>query len=134
MKTISAIFIFLLAFAGMAFSQDKQVEAVLSSPQQRSEVYQAILTNHDLMMEFLTALKENDHATMMMQSATTGKMEMHSDKGEMHQGHEMMGANKDECMMKDRKSGTMSEQSMSCCSDGEKKEAPANPRPMHKHK
>lgn len=102
MKTIKIIFVTVLLFTVNAYSQNTSVKALLDKPETRTEVFNAILGDHQLMMEFMTAMKGNDHAMMMMQNSDSqmkgmkenGSMESSSMNHQMHQG-EMMGMMKD---------------------------------------
>lgn len=101
-RTVTTIFIAVLLLTVNAYSQSTSVKALLDKPETRTEVFNTILGDHQLMMEFMTALKGNDHAMMMMQSSDSqmtgmkenGSMESSSTNHKMHQG-EMMGMMKD---------------------------------------
>jgi hypothetical protein len=102
MKTITIIFVTVLLFTVNAYSQNTSVKALLDKPETRTEVFNTILGDHQLMMEFMTAMKENEHAMMMMQNSDSqikgmkenGSMESSSANHKMHQD-EMMGMMKD---------------------------------------
>ena len=75
--------LFLVTFNGI--SQKVEVKGLLEKPETRSEIFNTILNDHQLMMEFMQEMKGNEHASMMMQN-------------EKPQMGEMMGSNPD--MMK----------------------------------
>lgn len=132
MKTIVAIFVTVVTLSFNANSQDKKVQAILDSPEQRTEVFNAILNNHELMMEFMTAMKGNEHASMMMKNNQMGMMQSKESGNAMHQNHNMM-MKKDECNMEGSKATESNTGAMSCCSSKEEVKT-QNVMPKHKHK
>lgn len=104
MKTL-ALFISLMTFWTMnSFGQSDDVNQLLENQKTRSEIFNSILNNHELMTEFIHAMNKNDHATMMMRqnysmmNNNTGSVNqgengynMPGMMGENHQG--MMGEN-----------------------------------------
>jgi hypothetical protein len=101
-RTVTTIFVAVLLLSVNAYSQNTSVKTLLDKPETRTEVFNTILGDHQLMMEFMTAMKGNEHAMMMMQNSDSqmkgmkenGSMESSSTNHKMHQG-EMMGMMKD---------------------------------------
>jgi len=101
-KTIRTIFVAVLLLTVNGYSQNTSVKALLDKPEAKNEVFNTILGDHQLMMEFMTAMKGNEHAMMMMQNNNAqmkgmkekGEMESSATEHKMHQG-EMMGMMKD---------------------------------------
>jgi hypothetical protein len=66
MKTLT-LFISLMAFWTInIFGQSDDVDQLLENQKTRSEIFNSILNNHELMTEFIRAMNNNDHAMMMM--------------------------------------------------------------------
>lgn len=66
MKTITLIFLLMPFWALNSFGQNADVAGLLDKPETRTEIFNTILNDHQLMMEFMNALQENNHAMMMM--------------------------------------------------------------------
>lgn len=66
MKTIVlAISVFsVLSFNG--YGQTNKATQLLKNKEERIETFNAILNNHELMVDFMDAMKGNEHAMMMM--------------------------------------------------------------------
>ena len=122
MKTIATIFIAVLLFTVNGFSQSSNVKALLDNQETKTEVFNAILNDHQLMSEFMTAMKGNKHATMMMQN---NKSEMHgmqeksgmkaSSSGHKMEHGDMMGIMKNNPeMMKNMMEMCMKDSAMRC--------------------
>ncbi|MBK8503525.1 MAG: hypothetical protein IPL46_15715 [Saprospiraceae bacterium] len=112
----------------MGCGQQADVDSMLNNAESKDKVFSAIMDDHELMTEFMTKMKSNEHATMMMQGNhdMMGKMmgegnmmKMMKDKPDMM--HNMMGE-----MMKDEKmmghmmqmmnqEGMMNEECMQSC-------------------
>lgn len=98
-RTITTIFAAVLLLTVNGYSQNTEVKALLDKPGTRTEVFNTILGDHQLMMEFMTAMKGNDNAMMMMQNnnqmmENKGGMSMNKDN--QMKGHgDMMGMMKD---------------------------------------
>ena len=100
-RTITTIFVAILLLTVNGYSQNASVKAMLDKPETRNEVFNTILGDHQLMTEFMTAMKGNEHAMMMQNSDSqmkgmkeNGGMESSSTDHKMHQG-EMAGMMKD---------------------------------------
>jgi len=94
MKRIALIFtgVFLMAMYG--FSQDVNVDKLLNQEQTRTQIFNKILNDHQLMTEFINAMHGNDHAMMMMQgnyntSGNDNNMQMHGNNQMMGHGSNM---------------------------------------------
>lgn len=99
-RIITTIFVAVLLLTVNGYSQNASVKAILDKPETRNEVFNTILGDHQLMTEFMTAMKGNEHAMMMQNSDSqmkgmkeNGGMESSSEH-KMHQG-EMTGMMKD---------------------------------------
>lgn len=68
MKTF-VISIFTVAMLGLAGcnQQSTTVKDLLNDPEKRTEIYSTISANHQMMMEFMNAVHNNEHAMMMIQ-------------------------------------------------------------------
>jgi hypothetical protein len=99
MKTVTLIFSMMAFFIFNSFAQNVNVKELLEKPETRTEIFDAILNDHELMMDFKKAMKGNEHAIMMM----TGNNQMMSQEGkvEMNGGHQMMDHSDMMGMMKD---------------------------------
>lgn len=122
MKTITTIFVAVLLLTVNGYSQNISVKALLNKPETKNEVFNTILGDHQLMMEFMTAMKGNEHAMMMMQNSNSqmigmkenGGMETSSTNHNMQHG-DMMGMMKSNPeMMKKMMEVCMKDSAMRC--------------------
>ena len=95
-------------------AQSKKVNRLLDKQETRTEIFNNILNNHELMMEFMQAMKGNEHAMMMMKSSSpmTGKskdMGMNGDHPMMGNSN-MMGSMKDNPEMMQKMMSNMMDQ------------------------
>lgn len=86
--------------------QSKKVSSLLENQANRTEIFNAILSDHNLMMEFMQAMKGNEHAMMMMKGNNPmmekdGKMEMTHEQLDRQHEHQMMGHGNMMGMMKE---------------------------------
>jgi hypothetical protein len=121
-----------------SYSQNADVKGLLNKPETRTEIFNTILNDHELMMDFMKAMKGNDHAMMTMQNeshemgemkAKTGTVEMKGNPQMMGNGHmmEMMKENP-EMMQKMNEKGMIKMDSMPMMQNpGDEKEL------LHKH-
>ena len=65
-KSIIAVVVIMLITTSLGFSQEKKID--LSSPEVQKEVFNQILNDHQLMMNFMEQMKTNDHAMKMAMS------------------------------------------------------------------
>jgi spore coat polysaccharide biosynthesis protein SpsF (cytidylyltransferase family) len=49
-----------------SFSQNVDVKGLLDKPETRTEIFNTIVGDHELIMDFMKVMRENEHATMMM--------------------------------------------------------------------
>jgi len=71
MKTL-ALFISMMTFWTMnIFGQSDDVNKLLENQETRTEIFNSILNNHELMTDFIHAMNNNSHAMMMMQQNST---------------------------------------------------------------
>lgn len=89
MKTIITIFVAVLLLTVNGYSQNTKVKTLLNKPETRTEVFNTILGDHQLMMEFMTAMKGNEHAMMMMNQ--NNQMMKQADNKEGKNENQMMG-------------------------------------------
>lgn len=92
MKTITLIFSMMTFLAFNSFGQNENVKELLEKPESRNEIFNAILSDHKLMMDFKKAMEGNEHAMMMMKE--TNQMMSQEGKVEMQQEHQMMDHSK----------------------------------------
>lgn len=98
-RTITTIFVAVLLLTVSGYSQNTDVKALLSKPETKTEVFNAILSDHQLMTEFMTAMKGNEHAMMMMQN--NNQMMVNKEGTGMNKDNQMMGHGDMMEMMKD---------------------------------
>jgi hypothetical protein len=82
----------MLFLAFNSFGQNENFKELLANSESRNEIFNTILNDHKLMMDFKKAMSENEHAMMMMQ----GNSQMVSQEGkvEMTKKHQMMEQSK----------------------------------------
>ena len=97
MKKITILFAALLLFTINSYSQNTDVKALLDKSETRTEVFNTILNDHQLMMEFMKEMKGNQHAMMMMKE--NNRMMKKDGNMEMDQKHQMMNHDKMRSMM-----------------------------------
>jgi hypothetical protein len=98
-RTITTIFVAVLLLTVSGYSQNTDVKALLSKPETKTEVFNAILSDHQFMTEFMTAMKGNEHAMMMMQN--NNQMMVNKEGTGMNKDNQMMGHGDMMEMMKD---------------------------------
>lgn len=97
MKTTLVLIFSMMTFLTLnSFGQDKKIAGLLENQANRTEIFNAILSDHNLMMEFMQAMKGNEHAMMMMKGNNPmmekdGKMEMTPEQLVSQHEHQMMG-------------------------------------------
>ena len=107
MKTIILVISVITVLSFNGYSQTTKESELLKNKETRNETFNAILNNHELMMDFMAAMKGNEHAMMRMND--NGKMAMgqkhqmmnDNDKSDMHQEHQMMNHDQMMGMMQD---------------------------------
>jgi hypothetical protein len=68
MKTIIIMIISILGFITLSSCTQKiDVSKLLGNYETRSEIFEAIASDHDHMMSFMESMQSNDHAMQMMQ-------------------------------------------------------------------
>lgn len=100
MKTITFIFLLMPFWTLNSLAQNTDVTGLLDKPETKTEIFNTILNDHQLMLEFMTALKENDHAMMMMKENHSMMDPEEHGSSAMGEGHHMMEM-KDENQMMD---------------------------------
>lgn len=102
MKKLTIIISTLLFLTLNAFSQSAEIKGLLDKHDTRTEIFNAIFNDHQLMTEFMKGMKSNKHASMMMQNEAhqTGKMESGNTMGESKGNYPMMDSEKMMEMMK----------------------------------
>lgn len=91
MKRISVLIAIAFLFAMSGFSQDTNTEKLLSNEQSRTQIFNAIMNDHQLMSEFINAMHGNEHAMMMMQNNFRSNGQDYNMP--MHGNSQMMGHN-----------------------------------------
>ena len=85
MYLLTTLMVLILSTAG--FAQNKAVDNVLENQENKTELFNAIQNDHQLMMEFMQNMHGNQHAMMMWKNN-----QMMGQQGEeMNQQHQMMG-------------------------------------------
>jgi hypothetical protein len=102
MKKLTIFISTLLLLTLNAFSQSAEIKGLLDKQDTRTEIFNAIFNDHQLMTEFMKGAKSNKHASMMMHNEAhqTGKMESGNTMGELKGNHPMMDSEKMMEMMK----------------------------------
>jgi hypothetical protein len=54
-----------------SYGQGNDIAGLLNNEKSRNEIFNTILNGHELMMDFIAAMKENDHAMMMLKANTS---------------------------------------------------------------
>ncbi|MEX2427538.1 MAG: hypothetical protein WD577_04750 [Bacteroidales bacterium] len=113
---MKAITIFISMLTVLVFNvngQNTDVKGLLDNQETRTEIFNAISGDHQLMMDFMKVAKENEHGAMMMRNAENHQMKkMGSKKGGMigmNDEHQMMGMMKDNPEMMQKMMGNMME-------------------------
>ncbi|MBK5203552.1 MAG: hypothetical protein JJE45_07535 [Prolixibacteraceae bacterium] len=82
MKTIILIISVVSMFSFNGYSQTTKTSDLLKDKETRNETFNAILNNHELMMDFMDAMKAEDIKTMdnmpMMQKQNDEKSNLHN--------------------------------------------------------
>ena len=116
MKTIALTLIAFLFLVPTMKGQDKEIKGLLDNEKSRTEIFNTIQNDHQLMTEFLNKAETNDHAMMMMKNhnsmheGSMGNMHGNDESHMMHgsEGTQMMhGSGDNQGMMQG--SGTHSE-------------------------
>lgn len=99
MKAIAILMTMLTILVLNVNGQNTDVKGLLDNQKTRTEIFNAIASDHQLMMDFMQVAKENEHGAMMMRNAENHqKQKMESKKGgmmEMNSEHQMMDMMKD---------------------------------------
>jgi hypothetical protein len=66
MKTIALILLAIPLLVSGSKAQDKNITGLLNKEETRTEIFNTILNDHNMMSEFINAMKHNDHAMMMI--------------------------------------------------------------------
>jgi len=115
MKTITILISMLTLLAFNGYSQKTDVKGLLDNQETRTAIFNAIAGDHELMMDFMKATKDNEHAMMMMQNENRKMKEMEGNKAmvtmkddqKMMNGGNMMGMMKDNPEMMQKMKGNM---------------------------
>ncbi|MFY9152716.1 MAG: hypothetical protein WAO52_11910 [Prolixibacteraceae bacterium] len=94
MKTIILVISVITVLSFNGYSQTTKVSELLKNKETRNETFNAILNNHELMMDFMAAMKGNEHAMMMMK----GNNQMMNDNGKSDMHQEYQNMNHDQMM------------------------------------
>ena len=111
MKAITILITILTILVLNVNGQNTDVKGLLDNQKTRTEIFNAIASDHQLMMDFMQVAKENEHGAMMMSNAENHqKQKMESKKGgmmEMNSEHQMMDMMKDNPEMMQKMMGNM---------------------------
>ncbi len=66
MKTITLILLVVPLWVSSSLAQYTNITGLLYKEETRTEIFNVILNDHNLMLKFIDAMKHNDHAMMMM--------------------------------------------------------------------
>ena len=97
MKALAIILFLSPIWAVNSLAQEKEVTDLLSNSESRTTIFNEILNDHQLMMDFMDAIKDNPHAMMMIRSDSA--MMGNSAMGGKHMNwdNQMMGNMMDMC-------------------------------------
>ena len=68
MKTITFLFSMLTLLVFNVNGQNTDVKVLLENQETRTEIFNAIASDHHLMMDFMQVAKGNEHGAMMMRN------------------------------------------------------------------
>lgn len=94
---MKAITIFILSFTVLALNvngQSTDVKVLLDNQETRTEIFNAISSDHQLMKDFMAVARENEHGAMVMRNEENSRMK----KKESKKGG-MMDINNEDQMM-----------------------------------
>ena len=113
MKTITIFITMLTVLVFNVNGQNADVKSLLDNQETRTEIFNAIAEDHQLMMDFMQVAKENEHGAMMMRNTENHQMKKIESKesGMMHKNdeHQMMEMMKDNPEMMQKMMGNMME-------------------------
>ena len=102
MKAITLIISLITFIVINGYSQEINVNDLLEKKETRTEIYNAILNNHEHMQDFMNSAKGNQHAMMMMNMNNQMMKQADNNEGKNENqtmGHDqMMGMNKGDMM------------------------------------
>ncbi|MDF1573343.1 MAG: hypothetical protein P1P82_17170 [Bacteroidales bacterium] len=111
MKAITIFISMLTVLVLNVNGQNTDVKGLLDNQDTRTEIFNAIANDHQLMMDFMQVAKKNEHGAMMMRNAENHEMgKMEPEKGgmmEMNDEHQMMDMMKDNPEMMQKMMGNM---------------------------
>jgi len=99
MKTLTLIFLLMPFWALNSLGQNADVAGLLNKPETRTEIFNTIMNDHQLMMEFMNAMQDNDHALMMMKQNHSMMNQAEEGSMQMGEGNHMMGMNNENSKM-----------------------------------
>lgn len=99
MKTLILVILVIFTLSFNGYSQTTKANQLLENKEVRNETFNAIMNNHELMTDFIQAMKGNEHAMMMMKG--NDQMMNNDGKAGMDQEHSMMDHEKMMGMMKE---------------------------------
>lgn len=111
MKAITILISMLAVLVFNVNGQNTDVKGLLENQETRTAIFNAIASDHQLMMDFMQVAKENEHGAMMMRNAENQQMKkMESKEGgmmEMNSERKMMDMMKDNPEMMHKMMGNM---------------------------
>jgi hypothetical protein len=99
MKTLTIAFSMMMFLTLNSYGQDKKITNLLEKEKSRTEIFNAILNNRELMMDFMQAMKGNEQAMTMMKE--NNQMMGMGNNMETGNHSKMMDHNKMMSMMKE---------------------------------
>jgi len=113
MKATTILISMLIVLVFNVNGQNTDVKGLLDSQETRMDIFNAIASDHQLMMDFMKVAQENEHGAMMISNAENHQMEIMEPKMdsmmEMNNEHQMMDMMKDNPEMMQKMMGNMME-------------------------
>ncbi|RCW39089.1 hypothetical protein [Marinilabilia salmonicolor] len=109
MKAITLIIAMITVLVFNTNAQNTDVKELLDNKETRTELFNAIASDHQMMMDFIKVAKKNEHGAMMMRDAENPEMKK---MGSMQGGNDeqkMMGMMKNNPEMMQKMMGNMME-------------------------
>lgn len=75
MKTITILIATLTLLALNVYSQKKDVKGLLDNEETRTVIFNTIVNDHGMMMDFIKIARENEHSAMMLRNSNNPKIE-----------------------------------------------------------
>lgn len=103
MKAITLIIAMITVLGFNTNAQNADVKELLDNKETRTELFNAIASDHQMMMDFIKVAKKNEHGAMMMRDAENPEMKtmgsMQDDNKKQKKMESMQGGNDEQKMM-----------------------------------